>query len=63
MLDHVTIRASDREASRRFYNTLLGEPTHSAARFDEWKDFSLAEMDAEHPVTRHLHVGFAVPSR
>jgi catechol 2,3-dioxygenase-like lactoylglutathione lyase family enzyme len=63
MLDHVTIRVSDREASRRFYDTVLGKPTHTGERFDEWKDFSLAQADAEHPVTQHLHVGFAAPSR
>ena len=63
MFDHVTIRVSDRAASRRFYDTLLGEPTHAGEDFDEWKDFSLAEADGEHPVTRHLHVAFAAPSR
>ena len=63
MLDHVTIRVSDREASRRFYETLLGEPTFSGGGFEEWKDFSLAETDAEHPVTRNLHVAFATSSR
>ena len=63
MLDHVTIRASDREASRRFYDTVLGEPTHSGEWYDEWKDFSLTQADGEHPITRNLHVGFAAPSR
>jgi catechol 2,3-dioxygenase-like lactoylglutathione lyase family enzyme len=62
MYDHVTIRVSDRGASRRFYDTLLGEPTHAGEHFDEWKDFSLAEADAEHPVSRHLHVAFTAPS-
>jgi len=28
MLDHVTIRATDREASRRFYTSVLGAPTY-----------------------------------
>lgn len=62
MFDHVTIRVSDRAASRRFYDLQLGEPTHAGGHFDEWNDFSLAEADAEHPVTRHLHVAFASPS-
>lgn len=61
MFDHVTIRVSDREASRRFYETLLGEPTHRGDVFDEWDDFSLAQ-DRE-PVTRNLHVAFAARSR
>jgi len=63
MLDHVTIRVSDREAGRRFYTAVLGEPTYAGAHFDEWNDFSLAQADDEHLVTRHLHVAFAAPSR
>ena len=63
MFDHVTIRASDRETSKRFYETVLRaleiEPTHG----DEWDDFSLAAADDENPVTRRLHIGFAAPSR
>jgi catechol 2,3-dioxygenase-like lactoylglutathione lyase family enzyme len=67
VFDHVTIRVFDREASERFYGTVLhtigGEPTHSGEDFAEWKDFSLAQADDEHPVTRGLHIGFKAPSR
>ena len=67
MFDHVTIRVSDREASERFYATVLRtlgiEATHSGEEFVEWDDFSLAAADAESPVTRRLHVGFAAPTR
>jgi catechol 2,3-dioxygenase-like lactoylglutathione lyase family enzyme len=64
MFDHVTIRVSDRPASRRVYETLLGVPTqHAGEEFDEWGGFSLAQGDAEHPVTRNLHVAFAARSR
>jgi catechol 2,3-dioxygenase-like lactoylglutathione lyase family enzyme len=62
MLDHVTIRVSDREASRRFYDTVLGEATHTTQWYEEWGDFSIARSDGDHPVTRNLHVGFAAPS-
>ena len=66
MFDHVTIRVSDREASERFYETLLPvlgiEQTHSGEEFPEWQDFSLAAATAERPVTRGLHVGFAAAS-
>ena len=66
MFDHVTIRVSDRGASERFYDTLLpilGIPkSHSGEEFAEWRDFSLAEATADHPVTRGLHIGFAAPS-
>jgi catechol 2,3-dioxygenase-like lactoylglutathione lyase family enzyme len=62
MLDHVTIRVSDREASHRFYTTVLGEPSHVTEHFEEWQDFGIAATDAEHPVTRHLHVAFAARS-
>jgi catechol 2,3-dioxygenase-like lactoylglutathione lyase family enzyme len=67
VFDHVTIRVSDREASERFYNAVLQtlgiETTYSDARFAEWDDFSLSAADAEHPVTRGLHVGFGARSR
>ena len=57
MFDHVTIRASDPEASRRFYDTVL------SVIGSEWSDLSVLEADAEMPVTRGLHIGFGAPSR
>ena len=67
MFDHVTIRASDRAASERFYETVLSalevERTHGGEGFCEWNDFSLAAADGEHAVTRRLHIGFAAASR
>ena len=65
MFDHVTIRASDREASERFYETVLKtlelEQTYSGEHFAEWGDFSLAQATGEKPVTRRLHIGFVAP--
>lgn len=67
MFDHVTIRASDREASQRFYDTVLQplgiETTYTDHRFAEWDDFSLAVADRQNPVTRNLHVAFGTPER
>jgi catechol 2,3-dioxygenase-like lactoylglutathione lyase family enzyme len=67
MFDHVTIRASDRDASERFYDTVLVpigiEKTHSDGHFAEWGNFSVAQSSAERPVTRRLHIAFVVPSR
>jgi catechol 2,3-dioxygenase-like lactoylglutathione lyase family enzyme len=67
VFDHVTIHASDREASERFYLTVLPalgiEQTHSGPEFAEWDDFSLAAATDERPVTRRLHIAFAAPSR
>ena len=68
MFDHVTIRVSDRAASRRFYARsfeLLGfaDLGREAEHFDEWNDFSLAEATAERLVTRRLHAGFQAGSR
>jgi catechol 2,3-dioxygenase-like lactoylglutathione lyase family enzyme len=60
MFDHVTIRVSDLEASRRFYTLALGEPTHVGEQFTEWDDFSISTTG---PVTRHLHVAFVARSR
>lgn len=67
MFDHVTIRASDRSASERFYETVLRaleiEHTYAGESLREWDDFSLAAADNEGAVTRRLHIGFAAPSR
>jgi catechol 2,3-dioxygenase-like lactoylglutathione lyase family enzyme len=67
VLDHVTIRASDRDASERFYERVLRplgiEKTHNGEHFPEWGDFSLAQATAEKPVTRLLHIAFVAPSR
>ena len=67
MFDHVTIGAADREASRRFYATVLpalgptanaGDPTRV-----EWGDLSIAQAGPDRPVTTRLHIGFAAPTR
>jgi catechol 2,3-dioxygenase-like lactoylglutathione lyase family enzyme len=67
VFDHVTIRASDREASERFYDTVLPtiglEKTATDEHYAQWHDFSLARASNEDPVTRRLHIGFAAPSR
>jgi catechol 2,3-dioxygenase-like lactoylglutathione lyase family enzyme len=67
VFDHVTIRVSDREASERFYETVLRtlgiEKTHSDEYYSEWDDFSLSQASREKPVTRRLHIAFVAPSR
>jgi catechol 2,3-dioxygenase-like lactoylglutathione lyase family enzyme len=64
MLDHVDIRVTDRVASRRFFTAVFGgEPSYSDEELDDWRDFSIVQTDADHPVTRHLHVAFAAPSQ
>jgi catechol 2,3-dioxygenase-like lactoylglutathione lyase family enzyme len=67
VFDHVTIRVEDREASERFYDTVLRtlgvEKTHSDEQFAEWDDFSLAQASDARPVTRRLHIGFGAPLR
>jgi catechol 2,3-dioxygenase-like lactoylglutathione lyase family enzyme len=58
VFDHVTIRAADREASERFYETVL--PTLGAGKtadsegWVEWDDFSIAAATAERPPTKGL---------
>jgi catechol 2,3-dioxygenase-like lactoylglutathione lyase family enzyme len=67
LFDHVTIRASDREASERFYEKVLAplgiDRTHCDEAFTEWDDFSLSSATGDKPVTRRLHIGFTAPSR
>jgi catechol 2,3-dioxygenase-like lactoylglutathione lyase family enzyme len=67
VFDHITIRASNRNESERFYSTVLAkigiEQPAADEHYAEWDDFSLAAADDENPVTRHLHIGFLAPSR
>jgi catechol 2,3-dioxygenase-like lactoylglutathione lyase family enzyme len=67
MFDHVTIRATDRAASERFYDTILAplgiDRTYRTGTFSEWRDFLLTIADRATPATRRLHVGFVAPSR
>jgi catechol 2,3-dioxygenase-like lactoylglutathione lyase family enzyme len=66
VFDHVTIRVSDRDASERFYETVLSTlgiaKTSSGQDFAEWDDFSLAAATEGKPVTRRLHIGFVAPA-
>jgi catechol 2,3-dioxygenase-like lactoylglutathione lyase family enzyme len=66
VFDHVTIRVSDRDASQRFYDTVL-EPLGLVRRrgeiWSEWGDFSVSAVEAEHPLTKRLHVAFRASDR
>jgi catechol 2,3-dioxygenase-like lactoylglutathione lyase family enzyme len=67
MLDHVTVRVTDRDASTALYTTLLATlgiaPNASDPTYTEWQDFSLAQAEDPGAVTRRLHVGFSAPDR
>jgi catechol 2,3-dioxygenase-like lactoylglutathione lyase family enzyme len=67
VFDHVTIRVADREASERFYATVLETlgiaQTYSGDDLAEWDDFSLVAAEDEDRITKRLHVGFGAPSR
>ena len=71
MIDHVTIRVSDGEASERFYETVLGAIGHQRTgstgefgdgcpEFAQWGEFSIARGDEP---TSGLHIGFGTRSR
>lgn len=67
MFDHVTVRVSDIGRSRAFYESALatlafGEPDRGG-HFFEWQDLSVAQARPDRPVTRHVHIGLAAPSR
>jgi catechol 2,3-dioxygenase-like lactoylglutathione lyase family enzyme len=66
VFDHVGVAVSDLAASERFYRTVLSalgiEQTHADAGLVEWEDWAIGPADAEHPVTRGLHVAFRTPS-
>jgi hypothetical protein len=57
MFERVTLHASDRAASVRFYETVL-----PAVGGNAWGDFAVAEADGEHPVTNRLHLAFFAAS-
>ncbi len=67
MFDRVTLRASDRDASERFYRLTLAALDIDPSQSDEaavcWGDLAIAGADASHPPTRHLHLGFVAQSR
>ena len=68
VLDHITIRASDRAASDLFYDVVLRtigvEQTGRDETYTVWgHQFSLAHADDDNPLTRRLHIGFAAASQ
>jgi catechol 2,3-dioxygenase-like lactoylglutathione lyase family enzyme len=67
VFDHVTIRVSDRAATRLFYETVLAplghSISHAGVEFDECGDFGLAEARDDRPRTQNLHIGFVARSR
>jgi predicted lactoylglutathione lyase len=64
VLDHVDIRVSHRDASQRFYETVLavlGRKEHvDDSEYIDWGDFSIVS-DGQ-PVAKHLHIAFYAPS-
>ena len=67
VFDHVTLRVSDLERARSFYESALallgfGE-TERGGHFFEWQDLSVAQARDDRPVTRHVHIGLVAPSR
>jgi catechol 2,3-dioxygenase-like lactoylglutathione lyase family enzyme len=67
VFDHVTIRVSDIEASRRFYELALAtlgfdEPS-AGGHFFEWNDLSISQAGDDKPLTRNLHLALVASSR
>jgi catechol 2,3-dioxygenase-like lactoylglutathione lyase family enzyme len=67
VFDHVGVRVSDLERSRRFYEPALamlgfGEPD-DRGDFFEWEDLAVGTPGEERPVTRNLHVALVARSR
>ncbi len=67
MFDHVGVYVSDFAASERFYRTILSvlgvEPSYVGADAVGYEDWWFGPPDAEHPLTRGLHVGFRARDR
>jgi catechol 2,3-dioxygenase-like lactoylglutathione lyase family enzyme len=67
VIDHITLRVSDFQASKAFYETVL-EPLGYAApwsneeqRAADWGDLSISQD--EKPLTENVHIAFASNSR
>jgi catechol 2,3-dioxygenase-like lactoylglutathione lyase family enzyme len=65
VIDHVTFRVSDFEASKAFYSCVLaplgyGNP-YVGEDMAEWGDFSIAAD--ERPLSENVHVAFTAQSR
>jgi catechol 2,3-dioxygenase-like lactoylglutathione lyase family enzyme len=67
VFDHVTVRVSDHDESRRFYEVILAPLGHaislSGGHYREWNDFGIAQSREDRPVTQRLHVAFVAHSR
>lgn len=67
MLDHITIRVADVDASHEFYDALLAELGQEPAPDDddyiEWGKFGVAQANRERGVTRGHHIGLRAQSR
>jgi catechol 2,3-dioxygenase-like lactoylglutathione lyase family enzyme len=65
MIDHVTVRVSDFEASKAFYSCVLAPLGFGDAQvhagFAEWGDFSITQ-DGE-PLSENVHIAFGAESR
>ena len=67
MIDHVTIRVTDFEASKAFYSTVLAplgyEPPWSddEQRAADWGDISISQDDQ--PLSENVHIAFGATSR
>jgi catechol 2,3-dioxygenase-like lactoylglutathione lyase family enzyme len=66
VFEQVVIRASDRQASERFYEIVLATlgltVTERGADLTAWNDFCVAQADDSARTTRRLHIGFIAPS-
>ena len=67
LFDHVGIRVTDLDVSDAFYSTVLTtlgiEQTARRDGLAEWDDFAISPVAPDRHLTRHLHIGFAAPSR
>lgn len=68
MFDHVTVRASDRAATERFYDAVLPalsvdgrHRSEHATLFGNY-ELSIAQASGQRPVTTGLHLGLRAPS-
>ena len=66
LFDHVTLRASDRAASTRFYELVLdtlGVEKHDGDGWTAWGPHEFFVLEDQGAVTGRLHIAFTAPTR
>jgi catechol 2,3-dioxygenase-like lactoylglutathione lyase family enzyme len=67
VFDHITLRvpnlATATTAFAVAFDQLEIEKTTETPSFSVWGNFAITQTDAEHPITRRIHIAFSAPTK